>query len=142
MINLIDKVNENIKVYIKLDVILLALRVVIGLIFIQAGYGKMMNFDQTVQFFSSINIPMPLFNAILVTGTEFIGGILLVLGFATRLISLPLAFIMLVAIVTTELPFQHFSDFIMLKQLDYMLVLLLFSAVGAGSYSLDKKFDI
>ncbi len=46
-------------------------------------------------------------NLVLLTRIEFVGGICLILGFATRIFSVPLAFIMLVAILTAQLKTVH-----------------------------------
>ena len=42
-------------------------------------------------------IPLPQVSAWMAGGTEFFGGVLLILGVATRLVSLPMAFTMFVA---------------------------------------------
>ena len=51
-----------------------------------AGKGKLLNIERTAEFFGSLKIPMPLFNAYLASATECFGGLLLVVGprFAPR----------------------------------------------------------
>lgn len=92
----------------------------------------------TLRLFDLFNIPFPTLNAYLAAGTEGLGVLLLTLGLATRLISVPLMFVMFVAIGTVhwqngfgagdngfEIPFYYF--------------LMLFSLLitGAGKYSID-----
>ena len=123
------------------DEVLLLIRVTIAPIFIQSGLGKFTYFKDTVGFFASLGIPFPALNAVLATSAEFIGGVLLLFGLFTRLVSLPLAFVMVVAIATAKwATISGYSDFIRLQEWDYLVVFLLFAAVGAGKWSLDHLF--
>ncbi|HEV2272822.1 MAG TPA: DoxX family protein [Acidobacteriaceae bacterium] len=81
---------------------LLLVRLYWGWQFSQAGWGKLHRLPQVTEFFASLNIPMPGLNAALVSGMEFAGGILLILGLASRLTALLLAFDMLVAYLTAD----------------------------------------
>ncbi|MGS0681414.1 HvfX family Cu-binding RiPP maturation protein [Shewanella sp. 125m-7] len=79
----------------------LALRLYLAPVLMQAGYNKLSNFSDTAAWFGNpdwgLGLPFPEVMVALAAGTEFFGGALLVIGFATRLISIPLAFTMLVA---------------------------------------------
>ncbi|HIP52208.1 MAG TPA: DoxX family protein [Campylobacterales bacterium] len=69
---------------------------------------------------------------------ELLGVILLTLGLFTRLISVPLMVVMVVAIVTVHLAHGFSSgDNGFEIPLYYMLFLFIFTAHGAGKYSLD-----
>ena len=81
---------------------LLAVRLFWGWQFFQTGKGKLGDLDKVTGFFASLNIPLPKANALLAGGTECFGGLLLMLGLASRLTALPLLFTMLVAYATTE----------------------------------------
>lgn len=125
--------------------VLLLIRVILGVIFIQTGIGKLMYFQDTTAFFAALHIPFPALNAGLASATELIGGLCFVLGLGTRLFALPLAFVMVIAIVTAKLgDVTTLSDFIRLQELDYLVFFVLFSTTGAGKWSLDavlgKKF--
>ena len=85
------------------DYVPLLLRIAVGLIFIIAGWGKLTGIEGTAQFFGSIGIPLATFSAWLVAIVEFFGGIMVLLGFFTRIPALLLAIIMVVAILTTKL---------------------------------------
>ncbi|SDJ66759.1 Uncharacterized membrane protein YphA, DoxX/SURF4 family [Ferrimonas sediminum] len=84
----------------------LALRLYLAPIFIQAGYNKLSHFEDTAAWFGNpewgLGLPFPEVMAGLAAGTEFFGGILLVVGLFTRLISLPLMVTMLVAAFTVH----------------------------------------
>lgn len=77
----------------------LALRLFLGSIMIQAGYIKFASFAGTVNYFGGgLGLPLPEVMAFLAASTEFVGGIFIVLGLATRLATVPLMVTMLVAI--------------------------------------------
>lgn len=76
----------------------LFVRLYLAPVFLQAGWNKIVGFDDTVAWFEySLNLPMPTVMATLAAGTEFFGGILLILGLAIPFIVLPLMITMLVA---------------------------------------------
>jgi len=80
-------------------------RITMGHAFFLTGRGKLANFDNTVEFFASQNIPFPALNAAFVSRLEYYGGILLVVGLLTRLIAAALASTMLVALITERAQF-------------------------------------
>jgi putative oxidoreductase len=80
----------------------LVTRLVMGQAFFLTGRGKLANFDNTVQFFASLGLPLPELNAAFVSRLEFYGGIALVLGLLTRLVAAGLASTMLVALATAD----------------------------------------
>jgi putative oxidoreductase len=82
---------------------LLAVRLCWGFQFAQTGWGKLTHIDGVTQFFTSLGIPFPMLNAVVAGGTEFVGGLLLMVGLGSRLASAPLAFTMCVAFMTSDL---------------------------------------
>jgi putative oxidoreductase len=83
----------------------LALRLFLFPVFWVAGMNKLESFDGIVQWFDSgLGLPFPTLMAALATGTEILGGLLLLVGFATRWISIPLMATMLVAIFAVHWP--------------------------------------
>jgi uncharacterized membrane protein YphA (DoxX/SURF4 family) len=81
----------------------LALRIYLAPIFILAGWGKLNDLDSTAYYFGEyLGLPFPALMALLAGATEFIGGIALLTGLATRWFSLPLMITMLVAAVTAH----------------------------------------
>mgnify|MGYP000088389694 CR=1 FL=1 len=79
----------------------LALRLYLAPVLMQAGYNKLSHFSDTAAWFGNpdwgLGLPFPELMVVLAAGTEFVGGGLLILGLATRLIAIPLSFTMLVA---------------------------------------------
>ena len=77
-------------------------RLVIGQAFFLTGRGKLQNFENTVTFFTSLEIPMPELNAAFVSRLEYYGGMLLIVGLGTRLVAGLLSSTMLVAMLTAD----------------------------------------
>lgn len=120
-------------------------RLLMGEAFFLTGRGKLEHFDNTVQFFTSLGIPMPELNAAFVSRLEFYGGIALVLGLATRLVAAGLASTMVVALLTADK--QSFLDALRLSGEQtptdivpavYLLFLLWLVIAGPGALSLDR----
>ena len=80
----------------------LVTRLVVGQAFYQTGSGKIANFANTVSFFTELGIPMPELNAFFISRLEFWGGLLLLVGLATRLVAAGLASTMVVALATAD----------------------------------------
>ncbi|KAF0807677.1 hypothetical protein A6D6_00674 [Alcanivorax xiamenensis] len=91
----------------------LALRLYLAPVFFSAGLNKLNAFDATVAWFGNpdwgLGLPFPWLLAFLATAAELIGGVMLLLGLATRLISLPLMATMLVAIFAVHWPNGWFA---------------------------------
>ena len=87
----------------------LLLRLAIGPIFIAHGAQKLFvrSPTQVAGSLTNLGIPLPELSAWLLSLTEFGGGIFLLLGLFTRWASIPVAFAMLVAILTAHSPLTH-----------------------------------
>jgi putative oxidoreductase len=77
-------------------------RLVIGLGFHQTGSGKLANPDNVVAFFTDLGIPFPELNAAFVSRAEYYGGLLLIIGLATRWAAALLGSTMIVALATAD----------------------------------------
>ncbi len=106
--------------------------------FYDPAMQKWSDMSSVATWFGSIGIPFPTFNAYMAASTELIGVVLLTLGLFTRLISIPLMIIMVVAIITVHLV-HGFSagDNGFEIPLYYMMFLAIFASFGAGKLSLD-----
>lgn len=86
----------------------LLLRLYLAPIFWMAGWNKLSNFSDTVEWFGNsewgLGLPLPTLMAGLATGTELLGAVLLITGLAVRLITVPLLFTMLVAMFSVHWP--------------------------------------
>ena len=117
---------------------LLFARVIIAYGFYDPAMKKWSDIGSVAGWFDSLGIPFPTINAYMAASVELLGVFLLTLGLFTRLISIPLMVIMLVAITTVHLG-NGFSagDNGFEIPLYYMLFLALFASLGAGKLSLD-----
>lgn len=90
------------------DIALLLVRGILGVVFIYHGSQKLFGwfggggFSATAEFMGSIGIPLPALSAFMAGSAEFFGGIVLLLGIGTRLAAIPMAFTMLVGIITVH----------------------------------------
>jgi putative oxidoreductase len=110
-------------------------RLTVGLVFIGTGWGKLNGLGDLTDFFASLHIPAPGFNARLAASTEFFGGILVLVGLGTRLVSLPLAFTMVVAILTAKR--ADLTALVGFEEWSYLVFFLWLAVAGAGPLSLD-----
>ncbi len=122
--------------------LLLFVRLYWGWQFAQTGWGKLHNQAKIVDFFTSLNIPFPALNAHFVSGLEFFGGILLILGLFSRPVSFLLTCSMFVAYWTAdrEALFSIFSNpgkFYGADPYTFLAAAILILAFGPGRFSLD-----
>ena len=86
----------------------LALRIFLFYPFVEAGRQKISGMDNTIEWFGNadwgLGLPAPEILAPLAAYTEFIGAFLLLIGLATRWISIPLMFTMIIAIFAVHWP--------------------------------------
>ncbi len=84
----------------------LALRLYLAPVFIGVGLHKFANWDDMVAWFGNpdwgLGLPLPGLMVLLAASAELIGGLALLLGVATRLVTIPLMFTMLVAAGTAH----------------------------------------
>ena len=120
------------------NIALLLARLTIAYGFYEPAMKKWSDISSVADWFGSLGIPFPLLNAYMAAATELLGVILLTLGLFTRLISIPLIIVMIVAITTVHLA-HGFSagDNGFEIPLYYMLFLAIFASFGAGKFSLD-----
>ncbi|HKI88275.1 MAG TPA: DoxX family protein, partial [Draconibacterium sp.] len=88
----------------KLDnITLLFIRLTLAYGFYIPAKMKWSDMQGIADWFESMSYPFPLFNAYLAGTTEVAGIILLTLGLGTRIISIPLIIVLLVAIFTIHI---------------------------------------
>ena len=113
-------------------------RVALGVVFIQSGWGKLHDIPGTTENFVGWHIPFPHLNAIMAASTEFIGGCLILAGFGTRIVAVPLIVVMTVAIATAKWPkMEDWTDFFGFDELAYAILFRWLGVAGAGKASLD-----
>jgi len=122
--------------------LLLAIRLYWGWQFWQSGWGKLSDISKTVEYFASLGIPAPSLNAHFVAVLEAGGGILLILGLASRLIAFPLTIDMIVAYITADREalgsiFSEPEKFYNASPFTFFLASLIILIFGPGLFSLD-----
>ena len=116
----------------------LLVRLFVGYFFVETGWSKLHNLDGFAQRFAGWGIPNPHFNAALSAYSEFIGGVLIVFGIATRLASIPMIINMVVAILAVNLKrVSSLDDFVELDEPLYALTFLWLLLSGPGWVSVD-----
>jgi putative oxidoreductase len=117
----------------------LLMRIYFGYFWAETGWGKIHNLNAFAQRFVAWNVPYPHISAALSGYTEWIGGILLILGLFTRLASIPLMFNMFVAIVKVKIKeVTGIDDFVEMDEALYMFVLFWLMMARPGRVSLDR----
>lgn len=121
------------------------IRILVGWVFVSEGIQKFLFPAQLgVGRFIKIGIPSPQIMAPFVGTVEIVCGALLLIGLFTRLATIPLLGVILVAIGTTKIPMvekagmwsmlhEARADFSMLLGLLFLLI------VGGGTMSLDAR---
>jgi len=116
----------------------LLVRLFVGYFFVETGWGKIHNLAGMAERFADWGIPAPAFNAALSGWTEFLGGLLIVLGLSTRLISIPMMINMVVATLVVKMKkVSGLDDFVELDEPLYALSFLWLFFSGPGLVSLD-----
>jgi uncharacterized membrane protein YphA (DoxX/SURF4 family) len=123
-------------------------RAMVGGVFLSEGIQKFL-FPTALGAgrFATIGIPAPQIMALFVGVVEIVCGLLVILGFVTRLAALPLFIDILVAIATTKVPMLLKSGFWAAAheaRTDYcmLLGLIFLLAVGGGPWSLDARSSV
>ena len=123
-------------------VLLLVIRGWWGWSFFLTGKGKLLHLQKTTAFFTDLGLPLPKLNAIMAGSTECVGGLLLLLGLGSRLVSVPLMFTMIVAYATADKValaaiFSDPDKFTSAAPFLFLLASVIVFAFGPGRISLD-----
>ena len=121
---------------------LLAVRFYWGWQFMQTGWGKLGDLGKVTNYFTSLGIPAPAFNAYFISGLEFAGGVLLAIGLGSRLIAFLLAADMAVAyyVGDHDALMSFFSDpdkFYAAAPFTFLIASLIVLIFGPGKLALD-----
>jgi putative oxidoreductase len=124
------------------SLLLLVIRLYWGWEFFLTGKGKLMDLEKPTGFFQSLGIPFPHEQAILVGSTECFGGLLLLAGFCSRLVSIPLTIMLTVAYLTADLDkvkvvFSDPDKFLTADEFQFLFAAVLVFVFGPGKFSID-----
>lgn len=116
----------------------LVVRLVFGYFWLETGIAKVQNLDGFTQRFVGWGIPHPAFNAALSAWTELLGGLLLMLGLFTRLVSIPMIINMIVALaLVVSGHLMSLDDYVEADEVLYITIFFWFLIAGPGRISLD-----
>ena len=132
------------------------LRLIVGYGFVEHGYAKLARGPEAfAAILHAMNVPAPHFMAWLTILTELIGGLAVLLGAFVPLVSLPMAAVLAVAMLTVHLPYG-FSSIKLLSvtsggaqfgppgyELDLLYIACLVALVvgGSGPIAIDRYIE-
>ena len=121
---------------------LLVIRLYWGWQFHITGMGKLSNIPKVTGFFQSLGIPFPGVNAYIAGSTECFGGLLLLLGLGSCVITIPLIFTMIVAYITASPDvvkniFHNPDAFVTADPFLFLLTAVIVFLFGPGPLSVD-----
>jgi len=125
------------------DPLLLGIRLYWGWQFFNTGKGKLGNLEGTTEFFSELGLPFAKLNAIMAGSTECFGGLLLLIGLFSRVISVPLIATMTVAYLTAHLDvvktiWSDSDSFVTAAPFLFLLASVIVFTFGPGKFSIDE----
>jgi len=118
----------------------LAGRILLAVIFILSGISKLANPAGTQGYIASVGLPLPLLAYTVAVVVEIAGGLLLLVGYRTRLAALALAVFTFAAAVVFHHAFGDQNQFIhFMKNIAITGGLLQVFAFGGGAFSVDNR---
>lgn len=116
-------------------------RLVIGAVFIPAGWAKLQSMSRTIEYFANLNIPVSTLLAPVVALSELVCGFFILVGFYTRPSTIPLMIIMIVAILTAhKVDMNSAMALVEMPQFLYFVILVGIFSSSAGTFSVDQMF--
>lgn len=125
------------------DELILVARILLILLFVVFGWGKLMNYAATVGLMTRYGLPLPSITAVVVIVVEFFVSLVIAVGFWTR----PLALLLALYTLGTALIGHHFwtmagpersaNAINFYKNLCIIGGFLLLYVAGPGKYSID-----
>ena len=127
------------------DLTLLVSRCLLAVLFVVAGYGKLVGFDGATHYLEGLGLPLPIAATALVVAIELVLGLALAIGVFTR----PVALLLAGYTILTALIGHHFWTMTGAAQAGNLIHfnknlgiaggLLLVSLCGAGRYAVDAR---
>jgi putative oxidoreductase len=121
--------------------LMLAARVLLALIFVSAGYGKIGGYEGTQQYMAMFGVPGALLPLVILA--ELGGGLALIAGFLTRLTSAALALFCIVSALIFHADFADgMQQILFMKNIAIAGGFLALVAHGAGRWSVDHRLGL
>ena len=126
------------------DALALAGRALIALLFVPAGWGKLMGFAGTVGYIASKGLPLPQVGAIIAILVELGGGLMLAIGFKARWAALVIGIFTIFAGIlfhnywAVEGAARMGQEINFWKNISITGGMLMVFAFGPGRYSVDR----
>ncbi|SER90053.1 DoxX family protein [Rhizobium sp. NFR03] len=120
--------------------IVLVGRILLSIIFIVSGFGKISNLSGTAGYFAGQGLPVPMVTATIVSLVELVGGIFILVGFFTR----PTAYVLAAFCIATAF-IAHFNFAEMNQMINFQKNFamaggfLVLAAFGPGALSVDAR---
>jgi putative oxidoreductase len=116
----------------------LAVRITVGVVFMGTGWTKLHNLPAITSNFTAMGIPAPGLLTPFVSGVEFVGGLLLLLGLLTRFAAVPLMVVMVVAIIAAKrADIDSLETLLGFEEVSYFVMFAWLAIAGPGPVSLD-----
>jgi len=124
------------------DTIALVGRVLLAVLFLMSGIGKVAAPAATIGYIQAMGLPAPTGAYLAALAVEVIGSLLLIVGFRARSAAIGLAVFTLLAAVFFHANFADQNQMIhFMKNIAILGGLLQVAAFGAGRFSLDYRFS-
>jgi putative oxidoreductase len=115
-------------------------RVLLSIIFIQAGISKLMDVSGTIGYFQGLGLPLASLLIWPVVLIELVGGLLVLTGFYIRIAATVLAIFCIFAAFTGHSNWANIMEFqVFMKDIAISGGLIYVAAAGAGIISLDTR---
>ncbi len=120
-------------------------RILIAALFVPAGFGKIAGFEGTAGYIASVGLPLPQVGAAVAIIIELGLGLLLLVGWRSRLSALVIAVFTVVAGAIFHNFWAAPADQVMMQQINFFKNLsiagglLFIAAFGPGAWSLDAR---
>ena len=115
------------------------LRLGLGTLFIFMGLGKLQNPAGITGMLTNIGFPLPILWTWLLLLSELIFGIALLIGLKVRYTTIPLIIVIIIALVTVQLPGLPESQDHLLKDFSILFSLVALMMLGPGKLAVTKN---
>lgn len=116
----------------------LAVRIVVGWVFLWSGWSKLQILPRMIENFRGWGIPAPEILTPFVSGMEFVGGLLLLVGLLTRFVAVPMMVIMVVAVASAKwADVDSLETLLGFEEVSYLVMFAWLGIAGPGPVSLD-----